>query len=614
MECPLQANIKPCGRLWSAARGYLYTALRAAFVLLLCSGLAMLSGCSGQSEEAVAETETRADWEADADAEAGEQAESEAAVSDSAQAGTGGSLPPGAEVSSPAETIPADAAGAGVQKPTFHTYSKSSQRNYAPKDAAEVTESTSRASLEAGEPAGEASSPAPGGSMAEAPSMAEFDPTGVPDASEVEPVEKAARESQSLAEVVQVFFATDRLPTQEVLPSMSRTFLPALALGCLGLAALSGAFAAKRWRGAWLGTAVTASLLGILALQISLVRWQQYSRLASNASTRFSVLRFEPDEHEYPLHVGLAEVSLPPGHLPGKFERPSLLRLEFAESPDRHIMLQRVEVDRDVDQWFGRVAERSQESASGDGFLFVHGYNVKFADALKRTAQLASDLQVQGPAISYSWPSRGQVAGYAADEATVSWAVPNFERLIVDLVQRGSVRRLNIVAHSMGNRALLESIERIYLRGQAADSAASEKLLGSLILAAPDVDAQRFRTRSLEAIQSVSENVVLYFSSHDRALQLSQGLHAAPRLGLGQLPASLGLEAVDTGRYGLFSLGHAYYGSDPVVLDDMRRVLHDGQSASQRPYLKPARTEQGVGYWEIDRERHARLQGQSQAL
>ena len=99
-----------------------------------------------------------------------------------------------------------------------------------------------------------------------------------------------------------------------------------------------------------------------------------------------------------------------------------MAKLEFVESPDKHIMLHKVVVEEEVENWFSHISDTVRFASEREAFVFVHGFNVRFVDALKRTAQLAHDLEVQGPIVSYSWPSRGKLTAYAADEASVSWA------------------------------------------------------------------------------------------------------------------------------------------------------------------------------------------------
>ncbi len=51
--------------------------------------------------------------------------------------------------------------------------------------------------------------------------------------------------------------------------------------------------------------------------------------------------------------------------------------------------------------------------------LYIHGYNVRHKDAIKRAAQLKYDLQLEGVVIVYSWPSKGTRWGYRHDEEVV---------------------------------------------------------------------------------------------------------------------------------------------------------------------------------------------------
>ena len=47
--------------------------------------------------------------------------------------------------------------------------------------------------------------------------------------------------------------------------------------------------------------------------------------------------------------------------------------------------------------------------------VFVHGFNVKFQDAVLRSAQLAYDLKYQGPIVLFSWPA-GAGDGFIDDK------------------------------------------------------------------------------------------------------------------------------------------------------------------------------------------------------
>lgn len=405
-------------------------------------------------------------------------------------------------------------------------------------------------------------------------------------------------------ELVEVYFATDRLPTAELLPSSLRTFAPVGIVWMICATLFIGFSLAKRFKALWLVGCGLSVCLGITVFHATIIRWQQYARLASNSETRFSALR-DDEAGDYPLHLGSARVSLPASHKPGRFEQPQLIHFEFVESPEKHIVLYNLTVEDSSSAWFDELSLAAQDSPMRDGFVFIHGYNVRFIDALKRTAQLASDLELKGPAICYSWPSRGNVAAYSADEAAVSWSAPHFEQLLLDLKSRTQCQRLHVIAHSMGNRALLQAIERISLH-QPANSPEPPKLIDSLVMAAPDVDLAVFSSRYVQPLEKVSGRTTLYFSDSDRALLLSAGIHGAPRLGLlrDHLQAFTGIDSIYVGSQSSLSLGHAYYADDPAVIEDLKHLLQDGQSAGNRKLLRSATNSAGVSFWKLQQSLH----------
>ncbi|MCA9129343.1 MAG: alpha/beta hydrolase [Planctomycetales bacterium] len=408
-----------------------------------------------------------------------------------------------------------------------------------------------------------------------------------------------------LGNIVEVYYATDRLPTAELMPGVLRVFAPTLVVCMLCCATFIGLSAARRFQAAWVVSAGLAVCACLIVFHSSIIRWQQYSTLANDASTRYSAARFESVDR-YPLHVGTARVSLPKLHQPGHVESPSLLRLEFAESVDKHVVLQSVTVADSADTWFEGLSAKAVESPEQECFVFLHGYNVRFADAVKRTAQLWKDLRLQGPAICYSWPSRGSIAGYTADEAAVSWTAPHLEELLTDIRSRTQCRTINVLAHSMGNRALLQAIERLHLRRQNVDggiAANKPPLMENLVMAAPDVDASEFESRYLRAVKSVFARCTLYVSHDDRPLQVSAALHGADRLGLNVslLSHCEGIDTIDVGDQDFLSLGHSYYGSDASVLDDIRAVFHSSSPPSQRSALSQIVDTVGGSYWQLKR-------------
>ena len=187
------------------------------------------------------------------------------------------------------------------------------------------------------------------------------------------------------------------------------------------------------------------------------------------------------------LYYGRCEVSIPKIHKIGKLETPSILRLEFCPNPKKHIILAKTH-SLPENIFFELLRSSVAKSAAKDAFVFVHGYNVSFEDAARRTGQIAYDLDFVGAPISYSWPSNGNTADYLKDETNITWSTPHFERFLALLAQKSGAERIHIIAHSMGNRAVCDALKAL-----SYDSTSQLKF-NHLVLAAPDIDADTFKS------------------------------------------------------------------------------------------------------------------------
>jgi len=119
------------------------------------------------------------------------------------------------------------------------------------------------------------------------------------------------------------------------------------------------------------------------------------------------------------LTYGTARISIPKVHVAGELESPRWYLLEFKEDPKQHVILQDVARLAQA-PFFARLHGRVEESRGSNAFVFVHGYNVGFRDAARRTAQLAYDLRFDGAPVFYSWPSQAALAGYFTDEQSIA--------------------------------------------------------------------------------------------------------------------------------------------------------------------------------------------------
>ncbi|MEI7462759.1 MAG: alpha/beta hydrolase, partial [Pirellula sp.] len=146
---------------------------------------------------------------------------------------------------------------------------------------------------------------------------------------------------------------------------------------------------------------------------------------------------------------------------------------------------------------------KSLEDGKKHAVVFIHGFNVSFKDAALRTAQLAVDLPLPGPATFFSWPSRGYMLGYAADEATIRYTEKYLIEFLTNFVQQSGAERIHLIAHSMGNRGLLDAMDKVIAALKC------EKPFDQVILAAPDVDLGEFGQKA-EIYARAAKQTTLY--------------------------------------------------------------------------------------------------------
>lgn len=289
------------------------------------------------------------------------------------------------------------------------------------------------------------------------------------------------------------------------------------------------------------------------------------------------------------LRYGSCEVSIPRDHRMGELERRSLWRLEFRDNPGQHVLLLDATL-QDEAGFFAAMSSRIGQTPDRRAFVFVHGYNVSFEDAARRSAQIAYDLGFDGAAVFYSWPSQGRISGYLVDEGNIEWAQSGLKGFLLDVLQKSGANSVYLIAHSMGNRALTRAVADII-----AEQPALAAKLREIILTAPDIDAAVFRNDIAPALTAGAHNVTLYASSADRALAASQRLHGYPRAGDSGdgLVVVPGIETIDASEVDTGFVGHSYFAADRSALSDMFYLITSGVRADQRFGLEPVDTAAG---------------------
>lgn len=293
------------------------------------------------------------------------------------------------------------------------------------------------------------------------------------------------------------------------------------------------------------------------------------------------------------LALGLSIVTVPTEREPGTIPRPPTLpivRFQFRnEDPNRDFTLAAVEEltpEEFVRQMKGQVGVAKQ--FSGQAFVFVHGYNVAFEDAIFRTAQIATDIGFDGPAVTFSWPSAGGLLDYDHDRETSRLAQPALRQLLEIIARDVGASAVNLVAHSMGNSPVMELLkeqgEIISRSGQTVDFKLNE-----IVLAAPDIDRKIFEQFAVQFSRLAKGGVTLFASNNDLALKASskkvKGLVRAgdvPKQGIVIVP---GIESIDISQAStsFLSINHSNFADRAHLIADMKLLFERTANDAKRP-------------------------------
>ncbi|MBK4217521.1 alpha/beta fold hydrolase [Paracoccus caeni] len=203
------------------------------------------------------------------------------------------------------------------------------------------------------------------------------------------------------------------------------------------------------------------------------------------------------------LSYAAFQISVPPGHQPGKIEWP-----DGPPDPQTDFVTLR--------QQIMSPAAFADALRGKDAGVFVHGYNHSFQEALFRTAQMGADSHLTASPILFSWPSEGSTAAYLADRDGVDYSRDALTDLLTELArQRSANGRVAILAHSMGARLTMEALRQLRLQGR-------DDVLARLdvVLAAPDIDIDTFREQA-RVIGPMQEPITVLVASDDKALAIS---------------------------------------------------------------------------------------------
>ncbi|MEL6452107.1 MAG: alpha/beta hydrolase [Pseudomonadota bacterium] len=195
--------------------------------------------------------------------------------------------------------------------------------------------------------------------------------------------------------------------------------------------------------------------------------------------------------------------------------------------------------------------------------VYVHGFNTKMEYAVYRHAQIAHDYGLQGPQITFAWPSIERTVGYVRDKDSILIARDHLEELLVELTRNN--QNVYIFGHSMGTQLVVETLRQLSITGQRSVL----NRIGSVVLVSPDIDLDLFEAQH-ERIDPLPNPFVVLTSERDYALRFSSLLTAQPER-LGSARDRDRLAALDLLVLDLSGLpnarNHFLAATSPVVID-----------------------------------------------
>jgi len=276
------------------------------------------------------------------------------------------------------------------------------------------------------------------------------------------------------------------------------------------------------------------------------------------------------------LHFGICKISAPKNHAIGEIE----IARDAGNSFNNYFKVVGAQPLNEED--LIKLLKNSKNTP----LVFVHGFNVKYQEAVLRATQIAYDLKYQGPVVLFTWPAGASNSFF--DNAMVNKTYEknrvNAEESKAAIISfftklREEKIKINLLVHSMGHQVVLPALSEIGEKNR------DKTFINELILNAPDFDSSQFKNIA-KNVKATSDHITLYCSENDKAIKASEIINKGARLGT--CVASPDLDVVNVGQIdnSTIGLGHGYYSSRPILTDVFQVLL--GVDADKRLFIKKA--------------------------
>lgn len=301
------------------------------------------------------------------------------------------------------------------------------------------------------------------------------------------------------------------------------------------------------------------------------------------------IVDYAPKWDQRAIHYGNIYVEIPEDYIK-KVNSSSWLDKYFPTWEAKLRVTKPNEVDAQVFVAQLKNALKDADPKERQVLIYLHGFNTTFTEAAQRAASLGYQLKMPNTAF-FSWPSQGKVPSYEKDRDLAELSQDSIADFIIKAWRELGATRIHLIAHSMGNYALLGAMYRPIMQQAIKDGLR----FGQVILAAPDVESQRFK-KDAGVFGGIADRVTLYVSDGDKALKASKRIAAKmDRAGLRPpFVVVKSIDTVDVSSTNLTLLGHAYVSQEVAVLNDMYSlILHNDPPAKRMNVVRKDE------YWEL---------------
>jgi esterase/lipase superfamily enzyme len=302
-------------------------------------------------------------------------------------------------------------------------------------------------------------------------------------------------------------------------------------------------------------------------LKINFITNRKLSSENPGCSDKYYTVSYDPNPR-----FGICEVNVPMLHDIGNIDmNPS--------KPDDQTFKFQGHTNTNPNQFLDAI----QNNPHPEVIVFVHGFNVKFEEAVLRAAQIKYDLKFPGEIILMTWPA-GSEEGFfntARIDETYKKNRENAEKTIpVFKSQLNTIlllpKKVHVIVHSMGHQIMIPILHELYKNY-------NKKIFGEIVFNAPDFESTKFGYMSSD-LQKSADRITVYCSPGDTALVASSKLNSTPRIGSCEKIPGIDMINVNAIDDPILGLGHGYYSSRPILSDLYQVIL--GVKASRRLFLR----------------------------